>query len=254
MRGNIWLFSYHPYLKVPPKKKKEVEAVRLPSFTAMRAASNSWISLWSFFFFYVSKHNVCAICYYGRAEQTSVPTRVGEPACLASVHNWWSCCCVFDPAVWYVMPPALKLTRHWILPPREAAEVLFCLSRRHNSGSFVFLSSLTAIFRPCFSPGRLLAERWNANRRILNRITDSDSVALARCRWHYRGIAPESGKSNQAVTLPEGWRSSDCGMIHSNFLWSGRVMLRLPLGKWRQTEEIEPRRGGRHGAGVMQRR
>lgn len=98
------------------------------------------------------------------------------------------------------------------------------------------------VFRPCVSPSRRLAGRWNANRRTLNRITDSDSVALARCRWHYRGIAPESGKSNQAVTLPEGWRSSDCRRIHSNFLWSGRVSLR------RQTEEMEPCGGRRHGA------
>lgn len=247
-RGTFGYFRAILVSKPPLKKRKEFEAVRLPSFPAsMSGLQQLNFSLESFsfssLFFDVRKHNVCAICYYGQAEQISLPTRVGEPACLALVHNWWTCCCVFDPAVWYVMPPALKPAE------RSCGSAILPVLDDTTAGFLFFFPMLP----PCFTPGRLLAGRWNANRRILNRITDSDSVALARCRWHYRGIAPESGKSNQAVTLPEGWRSSDCGMIHSNFLWSGRVMLRLPFGKRRQTEKTELRRGWRHGAGVMQR-
>lgn len=103
-----------------------------------------------FFSFDVNEHNVYAICYYGRAEQTSIPTRAGEPACLASLHNWWTCCCVFDPAVWYVMPPAPKLIRHWISRRERPPRCYFVCLGDTTVGFFCFSSLADSNIPPLF--------------------------------------------------------------------------------------------------------
>ncbi len=68
------------------------------------------------------------------------------------------------------------------------------LSMQQNSifiSLFCWLKITRGIFpRLSQFPGMPPALHWqeNANRRILNQITQNDSVALVRCHWHYRGL------------------------------------------------------------------
>lgn len=59
----------------------------------------------------------------------------------------------------------------------------FCLScwLKITRGIFPHLSHFLGM-------PRALHWQENANMRILNQITDNDSVALVRCQWHYRGL------------------------------------------------------------------
>lgn len=52
-----------------------------------------------------------------------------------------------------------------------------------------------------------------------------------------RRIAPESGKSNQAVTLPGGEGPTDCRMMHSNSL------IRIPAGPKTNRGDPDVKRG-----------
>lgn len=149
-RGNIWLFSCHPCLKVLTKIEKGGGCCPLAIIhcTCVWPPTTQFLyGGFSFFLFFdVRKHNVCAVCYYRQAELLSLPTRVGELACLASVHNWWTCCCVFDPVVWYVMRPALKLKQHRVSCREKRRKCYFVCLGDTTAGFVFFFSNIPSLF------------------------------------------------------------------------------------------------------------
>lgn len=80
-----------------------------------------------------------------------------------------------------IVDPLQRKAASYFFQCNKTLPLLLAGNNKGNIPSLVSFSWYT----PCSSqPHR----QENANRRILNQITDYDSVALVRCQWHYRGL------------------------------------------------------------------